>query len=171
VDFIIVINPASGPGKTPLPDPNYTREVLRLNQFANVRTIGYVAVNYGQKQLNTAFAEIAQYASWSQQNKGMAMQGIFLDESPQIADEHNTTFLDQVRANVKSQRSLSGGLLSKFAIPLTHWPLACICCSIVARQCYLLRYKFPLSRSPSRQGDILVHPFIGFLIEATPPPP
>jgi hypothetical protein len=118
VDFIIVINPASGPGTSPLPDPNYTREIVRLNGFANVRTIGYVAVDYGRKDYKQTVAEITQYASWSSQNPRMAMQGIFLDESPQIADSHNTTFLDQVRANVKSQRALSGGLLGKSAMSL-----------------------------------------------------
>jgi len=125
VEFIIVINPASGPGSSPLPDANFTREISRLNEFSNVRTIGYVAVDYGRKPLETAFQEIAQYGTWTSQNQKLSMQGIFLDESPQLADPHNTTFLQKVRQNVKTARYLSGGLLgtllrsSLFLLPLS----------------------------------------------------
>jgi hypothetical protein len=128
VDFIIVINPASGPGVTPLPDENYTREITRLNSFPNVRTIGYVAVQYGRKVIQTAFEEVTQYAAWSEQNKDLAMQGIFLDESPQIADEHNSTFLDQLQQHIKNQKELSGGLLGKlfFVASLTPHGSPCV---------------------------------------------
>lgn len=108
-----MVNPANGPGSGAVPDANYTREITRLNTFSNIRTIGYVAVDYGRKPIQNAFADIAKYASWTSQNERLSMQGIFLDESPQLADTHNTTYLQQVRNNVKSTRQLSGGLLSK----------------------------------------------------------
>jgi hypothetical protein len=92
-----------------------------LNTFANVRTIGYVAVQYGRKSIEAAFEEITHYAAWSGQNRGLAMQGIFLDESPQIADDHNSTFLDQVRGHLKTQKALSGGLLGKLFFVSHHF--------------------------------------------------
>jgi hypothetical protein len=113
VDFIIVINPASGPGLTSLPDDNYTREITKLNTFQNVRIIGYVAVQYGRKAAQTALDEISQYAAWSEHNNGLALQGIFLDESPQIADDHNSTFLDLMAQHIKNQKRLYGGLLGE----------------------------------------------------------
>jgi hypothetical protein len=116
VDFIIVINPASGPGAGSTPDPNYTREITRLNEYPNVRTIGYVAVNYGRKPLDAAYSEVDKYSGWAGVDSLLAMQGIFLDESPQIADEHNSTYLEQVRTYIKAQRPLADGLLGKFFI-------------------------------------------------------
>jgi len=41
----------------------------------------------------------------------LAMQGVFLDESPQIADDHNSTYLERVRNYIKEQRALADGLL------------------------------------------------------------
>jgi hypothetical protein len=111
VDFIIVVNPASGPGSGPLPDREFTREITRLNRYPNVRTIGYVAVDYGKKPPEKALADMDKYASWPTLNPNLAMQGIFLDESPQLADASNTTYMERVRAKVKSLKELSAGLL------------------------------------------------------------
>jgi len=111
VDFIIVINPSSGPGQDTKPDVNYCREIARLNSYPNVRTVGYVPVDYGRKALESAFADIAKYVGWGVADSQLAMQGIFVDESPQIADSHNTTYLEQIRQNIKNQKGLSGGLI------------------------------------------------------------
>jgi Spherulation-specific family 4 len=113
VDFIIVINPASGPGPDSLPDTIYAREIIRLNSYANVRTIGYVPMNYGKKPIESTYADITKYCGWGNQNPSLAMQGVFLDESPQIADPHNITYVENVRNYVKSQKALSSGLLGK----------------------------------------------------------
>jgi hypothetical protein len=113
LDFTVVINPASGPGASALPDANYTREITRLNTFSNVRTIGYVAVDYGKRALDAAYADIAVYAQWRTKNPGLAMQGIFLDESPQLADDHNTTFLADVKTRIKATTGLASGSIGK----------------------------------------------------------
>jgi hypothetical protein len=108
-----VINPASGPGATPLPDTNYTREISRLNTFSNVRTIGYVALDYGKRAADGAYTDIAKYAQWRASNPNLAMQGIFLDESPQLADDHNTTLLADVKTRIKNTSGLSSGSIGK----------------------------------------------------------
>jgi hypothetical protein len=109
-----VINPANGPGSTSLPDSGYSREIMRLNTYANVRTIGYVPISYGRRPIESTSADIVKYMGWGSQDPRLAMQGIFLDESPQIADDHNTTYVEEIRRYIKAQRSLSGGLLGKF---------------------------------------------------------
>ncbi|KAF2401639.1 cell surface spherulin 4-like protein [Trichodelitschia bisporula] len=117
LDFTIVINPASGPGAAPLPDANYTREIPRLNSYSNVRTVGYVAIDYGRRSIDAAYSDIAQYATWSQKNPKLAMQGIFLDESPQLADDHNTTFLADVKSRIRSTNGLASGSIGMFMNP------------------------------------------------------
>jgi hypothetical protein len=133
VDFIIVINPASGPGATPIPDVNYAREIAKLNEYPNVRTIGYVAVNYGRKALDSAFSEVDKYAVWGETTPQLAMQGIFLDESPQIADEHNSTYLERMRHYIKEQKSLADGLLGEF-FALQTLPLCTVSKSVAPLQ-------------------------------------
>lgn len=126
VDFIVVINPASGPGAFPLPDSIYTQEITKLNTYANVRTIGYVPMGYGRTPIEKTYADIAKYVGWGDRNPNIAMQGIFLDESPQVSDGYNTTYVDNVRKYVKSQKGLSGGLLGK-------WNLLCLLCTSMPR--------------------------------------
>jgi Spherulation-specific family 4 len=79
-------------------------------------------VQYGRKTAQTALDEISQYAAWSDHNNGLALQGIFVDESPQIADDHNSTFLDQVAQHIKNQKALSGGLLGKLFLSALSYP-------------------------------------------------
>jgi hypothetical protein len=96
-----------------LPDDVYANEITRLNGYSNVRTIGYVPINYGRRSIQKTHADIDKYSSWGKQNVNLAMQGIFLDESPQVADKHNTTYVKDVRKYLKAQRALSNGLLGK----------------------------------------------------------
>jgi hypothetical protein len=78
-----------------------------------VRTIGYVPLDYGKRALDTAYADIAHYAQWKTKNPNLAMQGIFLDESPQLADDHNTTFLADVKTRIKATTGLSSSAIGK----------------------------------------------------------
>jgi hypothetical protein len=113
VDFVVVINPANGPGPDVLPDSIYAQEIYKLNRYANVRTLGYVPMDYGKRPIEKAYADIARYVGWGNQYPQLAMQGIFLDESPQVGDNHNTTYVENIRKYVKSQRALAGGLLGE----------------------------------------------------------
>jgi len=83
LNFLVVVNPNSGPGDRDLPSPNkdYAREVPRLNAFANVYTVGYVRIDYCRKPLEDVYEEIDRYASWSGA-EGMGLGGILLDETP-----------------------------------------------------------------------------------------
>lgn len=101
--FIIVINPHSGPGAIIGPDANYTREIVRLNSYANVRTIGYVATGYAKRELAAVLQDIAIYSAWSNNaTPGLGMQGIFFDETPSQYEPSIAHFLDTAHAAVRS---------------------------------------------------------------------
>ena len=100
-DFTIVINPASGPGSSTLPDSNWIREITKLNSYKNVQSIGYVAITYGKRPLDTVTEDISHYAQWANGDQGLIIQGIFVDEVPNIADEHNVNYIQSVEQAIK----------------------------------------------------------------------
>merc|ERR1711977_487590 len=59
LDFTIIINPNSGPGKTGLPDEDYSREIARLSKYPNVYMVGYVRVNWCKRDLEKVFMDAA----------------------------------------------------------------------------------------------------------------
>ncbi|KAL4967042.1 spherulation-specific family 4 protein [Aspergillus stella-maris] len=97
--FLIIINPNSGPGDTEYPDENYTREILRLNSYANVTTIGYVRIDYCRRPLDEVVGEI---------ERGLGMRGIFVDETPNHFDAERGVYLAEVRRVVKGVDGILG---------------------------------------------------------------
>ncbi|KAJ6545340.1 Spherulation-specific family 4 [Mycena capillaripes] len=96
--FIIVINPASGPGSTNTqPDTNYQSCITSLKSHANVRVIGYVATGFGGRSSSDVITDIATYAQW-----GAAYRptGIFFDET-----EATTQFVSLYQSYATSVRS------------------------------------------------------------------
>jgi hypothetical protein len=101
--FIIVINPHSGPGAIVGPDANYMREIVRLNSYANVRAVGYVATGYARRQLAAVLRDVATYSAWSKNAmSGLGMQGIFFDETPSQYEPSIAHFMDTSHAAVRS---------------------------------------------------------------------
>lgn len=96
----MVVNPNSGPGSTPLPDGNYTREIPRLNSHANVRTIGYVSTNYGKRDLKTMIKDVNVYSGWAEH--ALMMHGIFLDETPSLYDFSAASAYEQLATQIRS---------------------------------------------------------------------
>lgn len=78
---VLVINPASGLGADPNggQPANYAlwRDITLRAQVLGIRTIGYVPLNYGARDLDTAREECAGYKRWYPE-----MGGIFFDEAP-----------------------------------------------------------------------------------------
>ncbi|KAF2758819.1 hypothetical protein EJ05DRAFT_510697 [Pseudovirgaria hyperparasitica] len=101
LDFTVVVNPHSGPGSSALPDANYTREIPKLNEFDNVRTLGYVATDYGSKALDLTLAEIAMYAAWAEKSANMTMDGVFFDETPTHYDANADAYMQAVSTAVQ----------------------------------------------------------------------
>ncbi|KAK1833936.1 Spherulation-specific family 4 [Podospora conica] len=107
LDFLIIVNPNSGPGTEPLPGGDYIREVPRLNAFPNVRTVGYIAVDYCRKPLDKVCDEISTYANWSRQYgdqiEGLYVEGIFVDETHNHFDDARMRYLERLKCFVKDE--------------------------------------------------------------------
>ncbi|CZT01985.1 related to cell surface protein [Rhynchosporium graminicola] len=109
LDFTIIINPNSGPGKTALPDEDYSREIARLNQYPNVYLVGYVNVDWCKRDMEKVCRDIDKYASWGKYGNGeFTMKGIFFDESPNEFKEKRKVFMDAVDQRVKNADGLGG---------------------------------------------------------------
>lgn len=95
VNFTIVINPGNGPGPNTLPDANYTREIPSLASHANVRLLGYVHTSYATRNISLVRKDIEAYAAWptASSNQGLAVRGIFFDETPQQYSPHSLAYL------------------------------------------------------------------------------
>jgi hypothetical protein len=103
-----VVNPASGPGTGAGPDGNYTREIPRLNAYANVRTVGYVSTDYTKRNLSLVLQDIGTYSAWSKNiiSPGLGVHGIFLDETPSQYDSASAEFFETIESAVKSAEGL-----------------------------------------------------------------
>ncbi|KAK4218509.1 cell surface protein [Rhypophila decipiens] len=114
VDFLIVVNPNSGPGEEPLPSTDYMREVPKLNAFPNVTTVGYIAITWARKSLDDVKKEIDRYAGWDQKAcqdleiEGLYLEGIYLDETPNHVSEHAKSYLKELTGYVKGLEGLRG---------------------------------------------------------------
>lgn len=118
--FVVVINPASGPGSTPYPDSNYIKAISQLNAFNNVITIGYVRTNYGNQPIVNVTADINTYAGWSSYSAAnISMHGIFFDESPAVNVSSSLSFMKNVtdRARLSIPSSTVSQILLLFSFP------------------------------------------------------
>lgn len=64
LDFLVVVNPANGPGAGSLPDANYVEALARLTAARNVRVIGYVHCSYGKRLAEDVVADVEAYGRW-----------------------------------------------------------------------------------------------------------
>ena len=103
VNFTVVINPGSGPGPNPLPDGNYTREIPKLASYDNVRLLGYIATTYATRDISLVRKDVETYAGWSTNSSipGLAVRGIFLDETPQQYEANAFAYLEELRDFVR----------------------------------------------------------------------
>lgn len=67
-----------------LPDQVYLDEIPKLRAYPNIRTLGYVATHYAEKDIEDVLAEIDVYSRWPKltNNTKMRVDGIFFDETP-----------------------------------------------------------------------------------------
>lgn len=111
-NFIIIINPNSGPGVDPdgwQPDKRYSRGILKLKAFVNVTLVGYVRLDYCRRSLSDVRTDIEKYAGWSQKSfegqQDLSMNGIFFDEVPNIFTE---AIAEQLASLTKIVRKAKG---------------------------------------------------------------
>ncbi|KAF2831710.1 hypothetical protein CC86DRAFT_431635 [Ophiobolus disseminans] len=104
VDFTVVLNPCSGPCVGSLPDQVYLDEIPKLRAYPNIRTLGYVATNYAEKDIEDVLAEIDVYAKWPKvtNNTKMRVDGIFLDETPSTYEVADYAYLKKASQAVRN---------------------------------------------------------------------
>ena len=119
VDFLVIVNPNSGPGGVPIPSHDYVREVPKLNEPANVCTVGYIRIDYCRKPLSEVYAEIETYAGWPTASKtaGLHVEGIYVDETPNHHSAERAEYLDDVCKHIKSMNGFPGKRLVSFFPP------------------------------------------------------
>ncbi|KAH8586589.1 cell surface spherulin 4-like protein [Bisporella sp. PMI_857] len=113
VDFLVIVNPNSGPGVSFLPGRDYVREVPKLNDYANVTTVGYVLIDYCRRPLSDVYADIKTYAGWAtnNENTGLGVKGIFLDETPNHHSTERAEYLYAVHQHIKAMWGILGDRL------------------------------------------------------------
>ena len=130
LQFLVVINPSSGPGNTTYPDDNYSAQIIKLNNYTNVETVGYVRTGYATQNISLVTSEVATYAGWATKNNSLAMHGIFFDEAPYEYSADAVSYMQTINEAVKNSTGLQGAktvslrhFASSFFIPgPISWP-------------------------------------------------
>lgn len=108
LNFVVIVNPSSGPGSTAYPEEQYSISIAKLNTYANVRTVGYVRTGYADRNISTVVAEVSTYARWFSSSSTLAMHGIFFDESPHRYSAEAVEYMHLVNQGVKNSTGLQG---------------------------------------------------------------
>jgi Spherulation-specific family 4 len=119
------VNPNDGPGNDTLDDPNYLRELPRLNERKNVMTIGYVSANYGNRTLDDVRKDVARYGSWSKYDLNYGVHGIFYNQTPSEYSYETAAYMSQIDSYARGQPGLGGNLVRYFLnmlIQIIHNP-------------------------------------------------
>jgi Spherulation-specific family 4 len=105
ISVVAIINPNSGPGGKPNSD--YVQG-LKILQQGGVKTIGYVATNYGKRPIEQVKADVDLY------NAHFTVQGIFLDEGASSPQQLN--YYSEIYRYIKSKKKLQQVIVN----PGTH---------------------------------------------------
>lgn len=109
VQFLVIVNPDSGPGNNSTADPNFASGLANLNAKSNVRTIGYVHTAWATRDSSVILHEISTYASWSNDTSGnYGIHGIFFDETPNNYTAEGESYMNLVDNYVKSHSGFGG---------------------------------------------------------------
>ncbi|KAF2129325.1 hypothetical protein P153DRAFT_396608 [Dothidotthia symphoricarpi CBS 119687] len=104
LQWIIIVNPSSGPGSMPWwPNEDYVREIPRLNAQPNVTTVGYVKADYCRRAVEDISQDVDTYAirATDRNYPGLEMNGIFVDETPNLYSNTTKAHLDAIDQKVK----------------------------------------------------------------------
>lgn len=149
LQFIIIINPHNGPGASSFPDEDYSREVPKLNVHSNVITVGYVHIDYCKRNLTEVFRDLAKYAGWAKHptQSNLGLQGIFVDETPNLYSSSKASYLDAVSQYIKSSAGISGKRLVSLRMFIAD---AFYCLIVLIRSLYFPLTGYTQSRNNSR---------------------
>ncbi|KAH5152874.1 hypothetical protein HBH69_134320 [Parastagonospora nodorum] len=99
LDFIVIINPSNGPGGAGWwPNADYTREIPHLGSYSNVRIVGYVHSTYCNRPIEDVLKDVQTYADRALEDEKLQMQGIFVDETPNLYTPKTKQYLDTINS-------------------------------------------------------------------------
>lgn len=79
-----------------------------LNTYPNVRTVGYIPTNYGDRAIEDVLDDVATYSGWSTNASGVAMHGIFFDEAPHEYSSRVAEYMNRANEAVLNAVGLEG---------------------------------------------------------------
>ena len=113
IQFIVVINPKSGPdGRPILPDQQYQRAIPYLQGHRNVTLVGYIKTSYGKRDIKDSVEDIDTYWRWHQESSKdqglgpMGLDGIFVDEVECLGEQFG--YFQSLSRHVKTKKRKSG---------------------------------------------------------------
>jgi hypothetical protein len=101
LDFEIVVAPNLA---NVYPDEHYATALESLNNFTNVRTLGYVPTSYAGRDITAVKSQIDCYAAWGTNgtNPLVVVQGIFFDEVPSAYTNDTFNYMSDASNYAKS---------------------------------------------------------------------
>jgi hypothetical protein len=121
VQFTAIINVHDGPGYGALPEPDYSHAITTLNSFNNVRTVGYVATTWCERELSSVLDDVAAYSFWGEYQDSLAIDGIFVDETPTQYSPGFDSYLQTIAQAVHTSDGLKDGYIGKVTFSSRHW--------------------------------------------------
>lgn len=83
------------------PTGEYIDAIKSLHAYDNVRTLGYIDTDGGQRDNASIRQEIALYAGWSNFSKSLALSGIYFDRTPYQDQGYACAYLQNISATVR----------------------------------------------------------------------
>ncbi|EME46784.1 hypothetical protein DOTSEDRAFT_169603 [Dothistroma septosporum NZE10] len=114
LNFLIIVNPNSGPGKPPWwPNKDYIRELPLLNSRPNVTAIGYVSIDYCRRDIHEVLYDIQGYSEWPKDTMeaGVYVEGIFFDETPEKYSADHEMYLQRLSDWARNSEGIQGDRL------------------------------------------------------------
>ncbi|KAJ5261172.1 spherulin 4-like cell surface protein [Penicillium angulare] len=105
LDFVVIVNPSSGPGSSP-PSTQYQVAVKRLSTYSNVQKVGYIPTNYADRNITEVLEAVATYSNWTSESSTLSMDGIFFDEIPYDWNSTKSEYLTRINEAVKSSSGI-----------------------------------------------------------------
>jgi hypothetical protein len=134
VQFTAIVNVHNGPGEGALPNAEYSTAIETLNALSNDRTIGYVATTWCTRNLSSVLDDIAAYSFWGEYDSSLAMNGMFVDETPTHYSPEHGPYLEAISQATYDSIGLMDSYIGK---PISHL-LALVARGCTTRHCISL---------------------------------
>jgi hypothetical protein len=117
MEFVVIINPSSGPGNGSI-SSDYARELSRLRTQKNVKSIGYVRTGWATRNITDVYADVSTYVSWAGNSSDYQLDGIFFDEAPNNYSAETVTYVNDIDQYVRNDKGFQNSTFVRPAVLL-----------------------------------------------------